>query len=53
MTVTMHPRVLRADVTEQHQLRKKWLWDQYHQFVNRTLKDIRREFHIQVKTVTT
>ena len=53
VTMTMLPRVLRAYVREQHQLRKKWPWDQHDQFLDCTLKDIRDEFQIRVKTVTT
>ena len=52
VTVKMLPHVLRAYVTEQHQLRKQWLWDQHDHFLDRTLKDIRHEFQIRVKTVT-
>ncbi|MDR4469853.1 MAG: hypothetical protein MRJ68_16410 [Nitrospira sp.] len=53
VTVKMLPRVLRAYVTEQHCLRKKWPWDQHDQFLDCTLRDIRHEFQIRVKTVTT
>jgi len=53
VTVEMLPRVLRAYVSEQHQLRKQWLWDQRNHFLDRPLKDIRGEFQIHVKTVTT
>ena len=53
VTVKMLPRVLRAYVREQHQLQKPWPWDQHDHFLDRPLKDIRDEFQICVKTVTT